>query len=97
MYAPKEAAAAGAGGFDLGYWYAKKGDVEVWPENWTAVQVFCQVGTQWRTGVAGPVGLDYNVLFRLLDRLGLSQEEWDDTFEMIQALEVQAVKTMTEK
>lgn len=47
--------------------------------------------------MTGPVGLDYNVLFRLLDRLGLSQEEWDDTFEMIQALEVQAVKTMTEK
>lgn len=59
------------------------------------MSLFCKVGTQWRTGFAGPIGLDYNVVFRLMDGEGMTREEWEDTFECIQALEAEALKTMT--
>lgn len=34
-------------------------DCEVWEENWPAIELFLRVQTQWRTGMNGPVGLDY--------------------------------------
>lgn len=39
---------------------------EVFPENWAAVQMFLRVGTQWRVGPRGPIGLDYGALEWLL-------------------------------
>lgn len=32
---------------------------EVWPENIDTLSVFLRLQTQWRTGPAGPTGLDY--------------------------------------
>jgi hypothetical protein len=37
-------------------------DFEVWEENWPAVEMWLRVCTQWRVGMNGPVGLDYNAL-----------------------------------
>lgn len=37
-------------------------DFEVWPDNWEAVTMWNRVCTQWRTSMAGAIGLDYNVL-----------------------------------
>ena len=34
-------------------------EFEVWEENWPVVELFLRVQTQWRTGMSGPVGLDY--------------------------------------
>jgi len=56
--------------------------------------LFIKVGTQWRGGVAGPTGLDYNVLFRLMDRMDLPAAEWDETLDSIRTMELQALKTM---
>lgn len=39
---------------------------EVFPENWSAVQMFLRMGTQWRTGPRGVIGLDYRALEWLL-------------------------------
>lgn len=61
--------------------------VEVWPENWLAWRLFCDVATQWRTGVNGPTGLDYGPLMRLLDLEKLSAEDWRDTFDCVRACE----------
>jgi hypothetical protein len=58
------------------------------------VQLFCRVGTQWRTAMVGAVGLDYAVLFRLLDEEGLTGPEWRDTFEDLRVLEAEALQTM---
>lgn len=35
---------------------------EVFPENWDAILMWNRSCTQWRIGMAGPTGLDYNVL-----------------------------------
>lgn len=42
--------------------------VGVFPDNWSIVQCFISLRTQWRVGMNGATGLDYNVLpmiFRL--------------------------------
>lgn len=49
--------------------------VEVWPENHASWLLFISISTQWRMGPCGPSGLDYTVLNRELDDLGLSSEE----------------------
>jgi hypothetical protein len=38
----------------------------VHPDAWEAVQMFLRLGTQWRTGPRGLIGLDYRVLEWLL-------------------------------
>jgi hypothetical protein len=62
-------------------------DVEVWPENQRAIDLFATMQTQWRIGINGREGLDYNVLFRLLDRLKLSESEYDDLFADVRHME----------
>lgn len=37
-------------------------DCEVFEENWPVVELFLRVQTQWRTGMSGPVGLDYGAV-----------------------------------
>jgi hypothetical protein len=69
-------------------------EAEVWPENWLAFSIFEQMGTQWKTGMAGATGLDYGTLFILLDRHGLSGDDWWQMFDDIRRCESQALKTM---
>lgn len=45
--------------------------LEIWPDNAAAVGLFAAVRTQWRVGPGGPYGLDYNVVDRRIDALGL--------------------------
>lgn len=68
--------------------------VDVWPENWLAVMLLCDMSTQWRTGMAGATGLDYPVLFRLMDEAGLKGTEWRDTFEAVRCMESVALDQM---
>lgn len=46
--------------------------------------------------MAGYVGLDYNVLLRLLDRLGLDDEAYDQMLDDIRVMESEALKTIRE-
>lgn len=70
--------------------------VEVWPENWPAWCLFDAMHTQWRTrGMEGrPYGLDYAVLFRLMDEDGLKGQDWRDTLSDIRVLEDAALAEM---
>jgi hypothetical protein len=34
----------------------------VWPENWSAIELFLRCETQWRMGLNRPIGLDYQAL-----------------------------------
>lgn len=53
--------------------------------------------TQWRMSMKGPTGLDHNVLLRRLDRMGLTDDEYDDMDSDIRAMEVAALAAMNEK
>lgn len=68
----------------------------MWPENWQAWSLFCQVSTQWRVGMGGATGLDYGAVYPLLDRIAQDAAEWMDLFEDLQILERAALKQMSE-
>ncbi len=94
MYAPAAAPqppafGKGPGGFDLGWIYAAQG-VEVWPENWPSLELFMQLGTQWRVGPAGVTGLDYAAAYPLLDRAHCG-DEWDAAFTDLRVMEAAAL------
>lgn len=65
--------------------------VEIWPDNRSAFELFGALQTQWRVGMNGPIGLDYNVLYHRMDRMGLTPERYDDLEADIAAMEVAAL------
>lgn len=71
-------------------------DVEVWPENWPAWVLFCEMSGQWRVGFAGPTALDYTPLFMRMDRMGLTDEQWHELYADVRTLEDAALKAMAE-
>lgn len=71
--------------------------VEVWPENEPAYFLFNALGTQWRIGMAGPTGLDHNVLLRRLDRMSLEPDEYDQLDADVRLMESEALSVMHSK
>jgi len=71
--------------------------IEVWPDNWQARRVFDAIATQWRLGMGGPTGLDYNVLYHKMDRMHLSGTEYDDLEAEIRVMEDAALTYMRRK
>jgi hypothetical protein len=60
---------------------------EIWPDNVQTVNLFLAVATQWRIGPHGHTGLDYNVLYKKMDRMHLSEERYDELEAEIQIME----------
>ena len=60
------------------------------------VTLFCDIQTQWRSGGAGLIGLDYNVLFKKLDRMSLAPAEYDQLENDIRTMEHAALAAMNE-
>jgi hypothetical protein len=71
--------------------------VEVWPENWRAFDLFHSLQTQWRVGMSGPTGLDYNTLFHKMDRMRLEPDEYAELESDIRTMEYAALGAMNEK
>lgn len=69
-------------------------DVEVWPDNDAAVMAFAQMGTQWRVGMGGPVGLDYSPLPFVLRMNGVPRADWPEVFESVRVMENAALTAM---
>lgn len=55
------------------------------------------MGTQWRVGAGGATGLDYNVLYRKMDRMVLTPEQYDDLEQDVGIMEDQALTKMYQK
>lgn len=71
--------------------------VEFWPELAQSVDLFITISTQWRVGMNGPTGLDYNVLFHELDRMALTKIDYDFLFEDIRVMESAALAVIQKK
>lgn len=71
--------------------YEAEKDIGVWPDNWDAVLLFDSLSSQWRSGPSGVYGLDYNVLYRKMDRMGLSPDRYDELEDEIRILEQAAL------
>lgn len=74
--------------------YVEETTAYVWPCHVAAVNLFIELGTQWRVGPAGPYGLDYNVVYRAIDDLGTSKDEVRQLKEDIRILEDAALEEM---
>ena len=68
----------------------------MYPSNVPAVNMFSSLITQWRVGFGGAYGLDYNVLYSKLDRLGLTPERYSELEAEVQACEEGALQQMAE-
>ena len=71
--------------------------VDIWPDNLAAFEIFSFLGTQWRVGMSGATGLDYNVVYRKMDLLSLAPEEYDALECDIQIMEDAALVCMHQK
>ena len=76
--------------------YAEK-TLELWPENEESISLFSSVSTQWRTGMSGPTGLDYNVLFTRMERMHLDDQAHERLFQDIRVIESEALKIINTK
>jgi Phage related hypothetical protein (DUF1799) len=58
------------------------------------VNTFIAMGTQWRLGPAGPIGLDYAALPAVMRLMGVAKGSRADVFDDIRTLEDAALETM---
>lgn len=94
MYEKQDAQELEAFGFKL----SDFGDVEVWPDNMPAINLFNSIATQWRHGgMGGITGLDYNVLFHRMDRMNLSDRDYEWLFDDIRVIESEALTILNPK
>jgi hypothetical protein len=77
--------------------FKEKAEVDVYPENWPAVEVFSSVMTQWRIGMSGPTGLDYAVLPGVMEMIGIGRKDRRDVFDGVRVMESEALKVLSEK
>ena len=70
--------------------------IEVWPENWQAFQLFCVMQTQWNVGMGGRTGLRYEALYPLIDRHAKDEEQWKALFDELRTMEYAALKQMSD-
>ena len=71
--------------------------MDIWPDNLAAFEIFNFMGTQWRVGMGGPTGLDYNVMYRKMDRLSLPPDDYDALERDLQIMESAALACMHQK
>ena len=69
-------------------------EVELWPENEQAIMLFSSLGTQWRVGMNGPTGMDYNVVYHKLDRMNLSPTDYGQLEDDMRVIEREALRIM---
>lgn len=70
-----------------------EGPCEVWSCNWKTVELFCAMGTQWRTSMNGPIGMDYAALPIVAKSLGMRLKP--ATIEAIRVMEGEALRQLS--
>lgn len=71
--------------------------VEVWDDNWDAIELYDRFSTQWRMSMHGPAALDYTVFFHELDRKGVDEETYDRVVSQLRIIENEAIKWIYRK
>ncbi|MEH6434283.1 DUF1799 domain-containing protein [Massilia sp. DD77] len=84
-----------AGGFTLADYPEEQ--VEIWPENLQAYELFLYMRTQWRGAGMGLIGLDYGPLHHRMDRMKLEPDEYEELEADVQVMEIAAIGAMNDK
>ena len=69
----------------------------LWPELAPGFELWTQLQTQWRVGMAGPTGLDYSGVAAVMRMLGLRPKVQRERLWQIQAMERAALDFWAEK
>ncbi|MBX9754533.1 MAG: DUF1799 domain-containing protein [Pseudomonadaceae bacterium] len=69
----------------------------IWPDNWQPLQVFSAMGTQWRSGMNGPTGLDYGVLREVMAFERVPKADRQDVYDCIRVMETAALSEIHKK
>jgi hypothetical protein len=93
----KGPSAAEAAAWGLTVEEASGAPVEVWPDNAETIGVFISMGTQWRMGMSGTTGLDYNALPAVMRLCGVPSGNRSEVFEGVRMMEDAALSKMHEK
>jgi len=73
-------------------------DYEVWPENMVAINLYITLQTQLIAGGGGGViGFNYIPYFARMDRMKLSEQEYEWLFDDVRAIESVAVPELNKK
>lgn len=72
-------------------------DVEVYEENSVAVEVFLELGTQWRHGMSGITGLDYAAIWTPIRIRRVPRDEWRQLFADIRVMEKTVLEVVSEQ
>lgn len=72
-----------------------KDTFSVWPENWPTIIMWSRIQTQWRTGAAGAIGLDYTILPWFIKLYEV--EEPKTMLEDLQVMESAALTAMSKE
>ncbi|WP_370551376.1 DUF1799 domain-containing protein [Glaciimonas sp. PAMC28666] len=59
----------------------------MWPDNVVITNVFIAMSSQWRIGLSGPSGLDYNALPVVMRMSGVRKADHADVFTGVQRME----------
>lgn len=72
--------------------------VTVYPENWTALQAFLGLQTQWRSGMGGREGLIYSEAYAWMSENGITRrKKRQDTMWALRAMENEALRIFDEQ
>lgn len=69
----------------------------MWPENVPALEMFQRVGTRWVAGRSGVIGLRWEAIYPLMDRLGLPDDEWEALLRDMEVMEQAALKVINRR
>ena len=67
---------------------------EIYPDNVLTVAVFRRMLTQWNVGTGGAVGFRYESLDRVFRRCRVPEDQEDEVFDGLQAMERSALEAM---
>jgi ABC-type thiamine transport system substrate-binding protein len=68
---------------------------EIWEENWSVVEMFLRVQTQWRTTMNGVLGLDYGAVAWILRLYEVENQR--SMLEDLQVMEAAAMATLNDR
>lgn len=71
--------------------------LEIYPDNWLPVCIFCDLLTQWRVGPGGAIGLDYLAIPVTLRLRRVPKSSWPEIFSDLQILEDAALGVLAER
>lgn len=76
-------------------------EIDIWPENSQAVEVFFSLSTNWRlvSGFSGDraQGLDYPSIPVVMDMIGIKKNSRRDCFTRLRILELAAIEVLNRK